>query len=101
MIVLVEPTADGGYRATCGEPIPTAAEGATRDEAVARLRETVAARLTGGAELVRLPLYLPTLRPDWPDDDVTRNFFESVAEYRRQCDEREEPWAELGAEAAR
>lgn len=56
--VLIEPIAADGFRASCGEPIPTTAEGATRDEALGRLRERIEARVRSGVEVVRLRIDL-------------------------------------------
>ena len=53
--VLVQQTPGNGFRAWCGGPIPAAAEGATREEALAKLRADLEAR-TRGAELVRLTI---------------------------------------------
>ncbi|MBA4187699.1 MAG: hypothetical protein C0467_06730 [Planctomycetaceae bacterium] len=56
--VLVQHTAGNGFRAWCGEPIPASAEGATREEALARLRATLEGKVQG-VEVVRLTI--PTL----------------------------------------
>jgi hypothetical protein len=54
--VLVEPVENDGYRATSGPPLPLTVEAATRDEAVAKLREQLRSRLQKGAELVSLEM---------------------------------------------
>jgi hypothetical protein len=52
--ILLEPVADNGYRATSGPPLALSAEGATPDEALAKLRECTAERLRTGTRLVTL-----------------------------------------------
>src|SRR5262249_26763880 len=54
--VLLEPVANNGYRARAGDPLGMAAEGATRDEALAKLREQVADRLSKGTQIVTLEI---------------------------------------------
>lgn len=85
--VLIEPTATEGYRASCGEPIPASAEGATRDEALGRLRERIEARVRGGAEVVRLRIDLtrPSV-PIWPIDQFTRDWMAGIAAARAAAD---------------
>jgi predicted RNase H-like HicB family nuclease len=51
--VLVEPVAGNGYRAKGAEPFGFSAEGATREEAIAKVRQLCQARLSGGAPLPR------------------------------------------------
>ena len=50
--VLVEPVAGNGYRAKGAKPFGFSAEGATREDAVAKVRQLCQARLSGGAEVV-------------------------------------------------
>ena len=50
--VLIEPVPGKGYRARGGEPFAFAAEGSTKEEALGKLRELIASRIKGGAELV-------------------------------------------------
>ena len=52
--VLIEPVAGNGYRAKSGEPLPLAAEGATRDEAIQKLRDLIDRTLQNGSELHRV-----------------------------------------------
>ena len=52
--VLLEQVDNNGYRATSGPPLALSAEGATRDEALAKLREQAAKRLQTGSQLVVL-----------------------------------------------
>lgn len=53
--ILIRATPGNGFRAWCGEPVPAAAEGATRAEALANLRAPLEAQ-TRGVEVVRLTL---------------------------------------------
>jgi len=57
--VLVEPVAGNGYRAHGAEPFGVSAEAATREEAVAKVRQLCQARLSGGAELVTVKVGPP------------------------------------------
>jgi hypothetical protein len=96
--VLIEPIAADGYRASCGEPIPTSAEGVTRDEALGRLRERIEARVRGGAEVVRLRIDVtrPPAVPVWPDDDLTRDWLAGIAAARTAADTTPDRWDEAG-----
>jgi hypothetical protein len=51
MPVLIEAITGNGYRAKSGEPLPLSAEGATRDEALQKLRQMVEERLHQGVQL--------------------------------------------------
>ncbi len=90
--VLIEPVAGNGYRARGGEPLPLAAEGATREEALANLKEQLQARLRAGAELTAVDI-TPTPHPlaefagMFRDDPLLPDWKQSVAEYRRSIDE--------------
>lgn len=91
--VLIEPTSADSFRASCGEPIPTTAEGATRDEALGRLRERIEARVRGGAEVVRLRIDLtrPSV-PIWPNDQFTRDWLAGIAAARAAADSAPDRW---------
>ena len=90
--VLIEPVAQNGYRARGMEPFAVSAEGATREEALTRLRATIESRLATGAELVGLEIGTPA--DPWlkyagmfKDDPWIDDWKRSVAEYRKQVDE--------------
>ena len=53
MLVLLEKTTTG-YRASSGKPLEAETEGATRDDALNRLRDLMTRRLQGGVEIVDL-----------------------------------------------
>src|SRR5438552_3837639 len=57
--VLLEPIENNGYRASSGAPLSLTAEGATRDEALTRLREQLASRLQNGTQLIGVELAPP------------------------------------------
>src|SRR5689334_13240373 len=91
--VLVEPVKGNGYRARGTEPFAVSARGATCEEALAKLRRKILARLKGGAEVVGLKL--GQAANPWPelagiysrDDPVIRDWKAAMAEYRRKVDE--------------
>src|SRR5262245_45398182 len=89
--VLVEPVAKNGYRATCRALDDLSAEGATRDEALPKLRRKLAARMKNGAAILSLELgaeahpfaeFVGIFRDDPYLDDWKR----SMADYRRKID---------------
>jgi predicted RNase H-like HicB family nuclease len=91
--VLIEPVAGNGYRAKSGEPLPLAAEGATRDEALRKLRELLQERLHAGAEVAALEVPGPSVPNPWvefagmfKDDPYFDEFVEAMAENRRKMD---------------
>lgn len=94
--VLIEPLANNGFRATSGEPIPLTVEAPTREEALAKLKKRLQARLKNGAELVPLEL-TPEPHP-WmefagmydPNDPVVQDWEKAMADYRRKIDEHPE-----------
>lgn len=93
--VLVQQTPGNGFRAWCGEPIPAAAEGATREEALAKLRTELEAK-TRGVEVVRLHVGVRTApaSPVWPDDAITADWLAGIVAARRSADAAPEPWAD-------
>ena len=87
--VLVEPMAGSGFRASGGPPLGVEAVGATRDEALDRLRSLIADRIAAGAELV--PLHLgppdaPRLAGLFRDDPLFDAWQEAIAASRRRID---------------
>ena len=90
--VLIEYVAGGGYRARGAEPLALCGEGATREEAVANLREQCEARLHQGAELISLEL--GTTPHPWmefagmfKDDPLLDQWKKDVEEYRQKIDD--------------
>lgn len=91
--VLIESVAGNGYRAKSGEPLALNAEGATRDEALANLRQLVSQRLKAGAEMATLRLADPPQGNPWvefagmfKDDPYFEEVMEIMAENRRTMD---------------
>jgi hypothetical protein len=94
--VLVEPIANDGFRATSGPPFAVSAEGMTRDEALARLREEINRRMAEGAVVMPLEITTTEENPWLAVAGMFRNnplFDEwqaAIEEYRRKVDEEEE-----------
>jgi hypothetical protein len=88
--ILVEPVLGNGYRARGGPLLDLSAEGTTREEAVAKLREQLQARMSAGATIV--PLHVPTQHPlaqfvgMFEDDPDFQDVVEIMAENRRAMD---------------
>lgn len=94
--VLVERLAEEGYRATGGPPPGFSAEGATRDEALSRLREEIGRRLATGAALMPLEIEVPAENP-WTrgagmfrDNPLFPRWREAIDAHRREADEADE-----------
>jgi hypothetical protein len=89
--VLIEPIAGNGYRASGGQPLDVVVEAPTREEALAKLKEQLLARLRNGAEIVPLemapqPHPLAKFVGMFKDDPLIKDWKKSMAEYRRQID---------------
>jgi hypothetical protein len=90
--VLIERLGKNGFRAKGLQPFALSARGATRAEALAKLRTKIEARLKNGTELVGLEVGSP---PDpwrefagmFKDDPWIEDWKRSVEEYRRSKDE--------------
>ena len=90
--VLVERIAGNGYRARGAGPVAVTVKAATREKALAKLRERIQARLSKGAELVSLEVG-PESHP-WvefagmfKDDPQIEEWVQSMAEYRQQVED--------------
>jgi predicted RNase H-like HicB family nuclease len=90
--VLIEPTARNGYRAQGLEPFAVSARGATREEALAKLRAKIESRLKKGAELVGLEI--GAAPHPWMEfagmfkgDPWIGDWKRSIEEYRQNVDE--------------
>jgi hypothetical protein len=87
--VLIEPVAGNGFRAK----VELAAEGATRDEALERLRELLR-QPANGAKLSLVESVAEPAPPPWaefagmydPDDPLVKEWIEIMAENRRKAD---------------
>jgi predicted RNase H-like HicB family nuclease len=89
--VLVERLKGNGYRARGKDPFAVSAKGATREEALAKLRAKIQTRLKNGTEIVGLEVG-PQPHP-WmefagmfKDDPMFDEWQKAIAEYRRQVD---------------
>lgn len=90
--VLIEPIAGNGYRARGAEPFALSAEGATQEEALAKLREQLRERLKAGAAIVPLELApephpLAKFAGMFKDDPLIEEWKQSMAEYRKSIDD--------------
>jgi hypothetical protein len=88
---LIEPVAGKRYRARGAEPFALTAEGATREEALANLKEKLSARLKNGTAVV--PLEVPTEEHPlaefagmFKDDPYFDEVLEIMAANRRKMD---------------
>ena len=91
--VLIERTKSNGYRARGKDPFAVSANGSTREEALAKLRTKIEARLKNGAELVGLEV-APQPHPlaefagmFSPKDPLVQEWIKIMAENRRKMDE--------------
>jgi hypothetical protein len=90
--VLIERVPRNGYRAKSAEPFKFSARGATREEALAKLRAKIDGRLKKGKEVVGLEVG-PSPHPwmefagMYKDDPWIDDWVRSMAEYRRQVEE--------------
>jgi predicted RNase H-like HicB family nuclease len=90
--VLIEPVPGQGYLAKGGEPFAVTAEGATRDDALQKLREIIEGKIAAGAEIVTLDVPFPE-HPWLPfagmfrDDTLVEEWKQTLAELRRQDEE--------------
>ena len=91
--VIIEQIAGNGYRASCAEPLSAVTEGASRDEAVERLRTVLEDRLRSGTEVVRLRIGdRMQAGPVWPDDALTADWLQGIADARAAADQQSDPW---------
>lgn len=90
--VLVERVKGNGYRARGKEPFAVSAKGATRAEALAKLRAKIQTRLKNGTELVALEVGQPAhpwmeFAGMFKDDPWIDDWVKSMAEYRQQVED--------------
>jgi hypothetical protein len=92
--ILVEPLAEGRFRARAGEPFGMVVEAANRPEALKQLETQIKQRLEAGAELVsvRVRTAQPQPMPGevFKDDPLFDEWLELIAENRRR-EEAENP----------
>jgi hypothetical protein len=90
--VILEVVKGNGYRARGSEPFAVSAKGATREEALAKLRAKIQGRLKKGTEIVELelgPQRHPMLKfaGMFRDDPSFEDWQKAIAEYRREVEE--------------
>src|ERR1700722_6876298 len=90
--VLVERLKGNGYRARGKEPFAVSARGATREEALAKLRAKIQTRLKNGTEIVGLevgsqPHPLAEFAGMFKDDPDFADVLKIMAENRKKMDE--------------
>jgi hypothetical protein len=89
--ILIEPVNGNGYRSRGGEPFALSAQGATREEVVAKLRDQLESRLREGSEVVSLdvptePHPLARFAGMFKDDPLFESWQKSIAAYRRKVE---------------
>jgi predicted RNase H-like HicB family nuclease len=91
--VLIEPVAGNGYRARGVESFGLSAEGATREEVLAKLRQQLQERLQDGAQMLSLDVPKPHAGNPWTefagmfkDDPYFDEWQRAIAENRRKID---------------
>jgi hypothetical protein len=90
--ILIEAVAGNGYRSRGGEPYALSAEGATREEVIAKLQEQLQARLKAGAAIVSLevsaePHPLVKFAGMFEADPLFDAWKSEMAAYRRKMNE--------------
>jgi len=94
--ILIEPVANDGFQATSGPPLAVSAKGATKEEALARLREEIDRRMAEGAVVMSLEIAAIEEKPPiwgigmFKDNPLFDEWQEAIAEYRRKVDEEED-----------
>ena len=88
--VLIEPIPGHGYRAKGGEPFAVVCEGATPDEAVAKLKDTVQRQLDAGARVVSMQVgssnhtWLPFAGMFQEGDPIVQQWLEILQSQRNE-----------------
>ena len=90
--VLVERVKGNGYRARGKEPFAVSAKGATREEALTKLRAKIQTRLKNGTEIVGLevgpqPDPWSELAGMFKDDPWIEDWKKSIEEYRQKVED--------------
>jgi hypothetical protein len=90
--VFVERVKGDGYRARGTEPFAVSAKGATREEALAKLRAKMESRMKKGTEVVGLeigaePHPWMEFAGMFKDDPLFDDWQKAIEEYRRKVDE--------------
>ncbi|MBM4254986.1 MAG: hypothetical protein FJ147_03720 [Deltaproteobacteria bacterium] len=92
LTILLEPADGQKYRALCGFPFAVEAEGASREEALSKVREQIEQKLRSGAEILTLEVATPehpwrrfagTLK----DDPLYEEWVQAMAQNRANIDD--------------
>lgn len=89
--ILIEPMNGTGYRSRGGEQFALSAEGTTREEVLAKLRDQLDAHLRNGSEVFSLdvsvePHPLARFAGMFKDDPLFESWQKSIAKYRREAE---------------
>lgn len=92
--VLVEPTSDNRFRATCGG-LGLEIEAPTRTEALGQIRELIDRRVAAGAEVVSVPIAndshpLSSFAGMLEDDPLLQSWKDALAERRTESEDSSE-----------
>jgi hypothetical protein len=92
--ILIEPISAQRYRATVGEPLGGIVEAETPDAALARMKELIDDRLSGGARIAALDVPDSIKTNPWldgagmfRDDPLFDDWQRAIADYRREANE--------------
>jgi hypothetical protein len=90
--VLVERIAGNGYRASGAGAFAVTAKAATREEALAKLRKKIQARLKNGAELVNLEVESEStpwvkFAGMFKDDPLIDDWKRAMSDYRKEVEQ--------------
>ena len=91
LTILLEPADGQGYRASSGSPLDIAVEGASREEALGKLREQIEHKIRSGVEIVTLEV--ATGEHPWKrfagtleGDPLFKEWVQAMAQYRASID---------------
>jgi len=89
--VFLQPVNGSGFRAETSSPWNVTAQGATREEALDRVRDQIRAKLADGSEVVSVAVDEPEnpwlkLAGIHSNDPQYQNDLDAVAEYRQQVE---------------
>lgn len=92
--ILLEPASGQKYRASCGSPLDIETEGASREEALGKLRELIEHKIRSGVEILTLELEVNTVEHSWKrfagtlkDDPLFEEWVRAMAQYRASIDD--------------
>lgn len=90
--VLVEPLAEGGFRARSADPLGLTAQGDTPDAALRHLRELIETRTTSGAFLTTIDVAVPKYGPHpgagiYRDEPLFDRWRAEIEAYRQQVED--------------